>query len=143
MSNLDELAKKYNAFVKSDRKGFRRRARILQSIWRTEREYPMGEHKGRPLGSRLAVSWAEKHLSNYLNDAIGKIAWQEVDEKKITGKLYKEPQMNFCTVRVKAFPESESGVMRSFFVAGGVSSLRTSWPAGLFVPAEIFLRYQA
>ncbi len=45
--------------------------------------------------------------------------------------------------QVKALPESESVITRLFFVAGGVSSLRTSWPAGLFVPTEIFLCYQA
>ena len=69
MSNLDELAKKYKAFVESDRKGFRRKARILQAIWRTEKDYPIGKNRGEILGSRLQMPWAKETLPSISNPA--------------------------------------------------------------------------
>lgn len=38
IKDLDNLARKYDAFIKSDGRGFRRQARILQSIWREKKE---------------------------------------------------------------------------------------------------------
>ncbi len=48
-----ELATQYHALERVDGTGdtFRRRARILQAMWRAERGYDCGIHRGRPLGS--------------------------------------------------------------------------------------------
>ncbi|MEA3309752.1 MAG: hypothetical protein U9Q70_09615 [Chloroflexota bacterium] len=70
MNNLTQLAKEYKVFVRSDGAGFRRAARILQSMWREEQGYPMGKHRKRPLGSRLPMPWAQETLANYLTVTI-------------------------------------------------------------------------
>ena len=74
MSNLTELAKRYRAFERVDRSDFQRRARILQSIWRTEHGYPIGEHAGR--GSRRPVVAENAHpcgdLSLRMNNCPGR-----------------------------------------------------------------------
>ena len=95
---LDELAKKLDAFENVDGTEFRRRARVLQSMWRAERGYPMGKHKGRqgsrPLGSRLQMPWARETLSNYLTDAIRNVVRAEVMEaEQSRGKLYSKPRI--------------------------------------------------
>ena len=54
---LRELAKRYSALEAVDKSDFQRSARILQSMWRAEQGYEIGELKTRsgskPLGSRL------------------------------------------------------------------------------------------
>jgi len=98
MTDLDKLAHKYHAYVKSDGRGFRRKARILQSIWREEQGYKPGIHKGpkgeRALGSRLPMPEAQKNLSNYLTDNIQGVFRSEVlDPDKSKGKLYAKPRI--------------------------------------------------
>lgn len=73
---LDELAAEHQVFVSSD-SVFQRRARVLQALWRERHGFPIGEHNGRPLGSRLAMPGAEEHLWNYLSPAIGTLARDE------------------------------------------------------------------
>lgn len=75
MNTLEAIAKKYNACEIMDNSEFRRKARVLQSMWRSEREYPMGEHHShkygpRALGSRLEMPRARDELLNYLTPAI-------------------------------------------------------------------------
>jgi hypothetical protein len=98
MSDLTELAKRYCAFERVDRSAFQRRARILQSMWRTERGYPIGEHgrRGarRPLGSRLAMPWARETLANYLSETIRQVVRNEVlDREASRNKLYARPRI--------------------------------------------------
>ena len=95
---LDQLALRYHALVATDRWRFQRRARVLQAMWREERVYPIGEHRGRRgikvLGSRLAMPWAEETLSNYLTDTVREVLRQEVlDKIKSKGKLYARPRI--------------------------------------------------
>jgi hypothetical protein len=90
------LAKRYDAYERIDGSGdtFRRRARILQSMWRAERGYEAGEYSGRKLGSRLPEDWAECTLSNYLTDTIREVVRCEVEDPlRSRGKLCGKPRI--------------------------------------------------
>ena len=90
---LKELAVQHHAFVSSDNV-FQRRARLLQAVWRESKGLPIGEHRGRPLGSRLAMPQAKEQLLNYLSDTIRDVVRREVIERnKAEGKLYGEPRI--------------------------------------------------
>jgi hypothetical protein len=98
MDGLSELAKKYYAFEKADKSDFQRRARILQSVWRSEQGYEMGIHASgegmRPLGSRLVMPWAKDTLANYLSEPIRQVVRHEVMSKeKSQGKLFARPRI--------------------------------------------------
>jgi len=89
MPTLDELAKRYLAYEKSDKSEFQRKARILQSIWKEKKGYEIGEHKGKNRGNYLPMPWAKKTLNNYLSDTIKKVLLHELennDSKKLYGK---------------------------------------------------------
>lgn len=51
--------------------------RRRQSAWRAAKGYPVGNHGGRPLGSRLRMPEAEKELWNFLTPAIRALARSE------------------------------------------------------------------
>ena len=51
--------------------------RNRQSAWRAAKGYPMGQHDGRPIGSRLAMPAAETELWNFLTPGVGKLAKDE------------------------------------------------------------------
>lgn len=92
-----QLAVQYHAWEKGDNL-FQRRARILQSMWRVEQGYPIGEHAGRqgkrPIGSRLAMPWAQVTLTNFLNETIRQVVRHEVlNSDKRVGKLYAVPRL--------------------------------------------------
>ena len=73
---------------------FQRRARLLQALWREEQGLPVGEHRGRRLGSRLAMPAAKEELSNYLTDTIRAVVRAEVlDAARGQGKLYGQPRI--------------------------------------------------
>lgn len=96
--SLDDLARQYRAYVRTDGSGFRRRARVLQSIWRQEQGFGIGVHSGksgdRELGSRLPMPWAKESLANYLTDNIRGVVRNEVeDERKSKGKVFKRPRI--------------------------------------------------
>jgi hypothetical protein len=74
---LNHLAEEYHAMVPGDNP-FQRRARVLQSLWRAEQGYEAGTHRGRLLGSRLPMPWAEESLANYLTDTIRAVVPREV-----------------------------------------------------------------
>lgn len=90
-----ELAKQYHALERVDGIGdtFRRRARILQSMWRTEQGYELGEHRGRPLGSRLQKDWAEETLANFLTPTIRQVVREDVLESAERGRLIKRDRL--------------------------------------------------
>ena len=67
-------------------------------MWREERGYPIGEQRSRavsrPLGSRLAMPWAEETLANYLIETVREVVRREVlDERKSRGKLFARPRI--------------------------------------------------
>ena len=92
---LKQLAERYQAEQTIDGTGFRRRARILQSIWREEQGYPCGVHGNSQLGSRLQMPRAEEDpLPNYLTDTIRAVVKAEVcEDKKGEGKLFGYPRI--------------------------------------------------
>ena len=92
-SDINDLAHRYDAFVATDGKGFRRAARILQSIWRTNKGYPAGEHNGRPLGSRLPEDFARETLANYLTPTIQDIVRTELLSAATDGRLFASPRI--------------------------------------------------
>jgi hypothetical protein len=96
--SLDDLARRRTALEPVDVSPFQRRARVLQSIWREEQGFACGEHRrgdhGRPLGSRLAMPWAEDSLANFLTDRIREVVRREVcDSKASRGKLFAKPRI--------------------------------------------------
>ncbi len=105
MDDLDNLAKRYYVLEGVDKSDFRRRARILQSIWRTERGYDIGVHSDRLLGSRLVMPWAEETLANYLTDAIREVVRKEVmDRQKSQGKLFARPRIFNDLLSTRLYP---------------------------------------
>lgn len=65
-----DLLRAHHAYVSTDN-AFQGRARLLQALWREARDLPMGERaQGKPLGSRLPLSFARETLENFLTDGI-------------------------------------------------------------------------
>ncbi len=89
---LNELAKHYLVYEESDGGGFQRKARILQSIWRSESGYEAGEYAGKIRGNYLEKRWAEKTLNNYLSETIKGVVAKEVNENA-EKKLYARPRI--------------------------------------------------
>jgi hypothetical protein len=92
------LAREYHAYESIDKSQFQRSARLLQSIWRTEKGYANGEHKSKKgikvLGSRLPMPWAQETLATYLNDTIRDVVREEVlTPDNSRGKLYARPRI--------------------------------------------------
>jgi len=93
MLSLDELARQYSAYEKSDTSDFQRKARILQSMWREEQNYKIGEHRGKKRGNYLRMPWAKETLSNYLSDTIKQVVRDEVINNPDVEKLYCKPRI--------------------------------------------------
>lgn len=93
MTQLDELAKTYLALEKSDISEFQRKARILQSIWREEKGYEIGEYRGKKRGNVLPELWAKETLNNYLSDTIKEVVRNEVIENPVEGRLFGKPRI--------------------------------------------------
>ena len=99
MDSLKQMAKEYSVLENVDKSSFQRSARLLQSIWRVEHEYEMGQvsnRNGPPrcIGSRLAMPWAQESLANYLSENIRDVVRSEVlDPVKSKGKLYGKPRI--------------------------------------------------
>ncbi len=73
---------------------FQRTLRAHQSRWRENQGLPIGEHDGRPLGSRLAMPFARDELANYLTPTIREVVRKEVIEADHgQDKLYGEPRI--------------------------------------------------
>ncbi|MEQ8672845.1 MAG: hypothetical protein RLP44_19830 [Aggregatilineales bacterium] len=93
MSSLKSLAQDYHVLVESDNLP-QRRMRLLQALWREEQGYPIGEHNGRLLGSRLPMPYAEDTLNNYLTDTIKAIVRTEVmTPENRQGRLFGMPRI--------------------------------------------------
>jgi hypothetical protein len=89
----DDLLASHYVLVPSDNQ-FQRRARLLQALWREEMSLPIGQHRGRLLGSRLAMPAAKDELSNYLTGTIREVVRREVlDSARRKGKLFGEPRI--------------------------------------------------
>jgi hypothetical protein len=83
----------HHAFVASDNP-FQAEARLLQALWRETEGLPIGEHRGEPLGSRLAMPGAEALLSNYVTENIRSVVRREVlDQAQARGKLFGRPRI--------------------------------------------------
>jgi hypothetical protein len=94
MKELAQLAERYDAFEQVDHSDFQRRARILQSMWREEKGYPVGKHDDRVYGARLEMPWAEDTLANFMSETAKEAVRNEVlDPDKSKGKLYGKPRI--------------------------------------------------
>jgi hypothetical protein len=83
----------HHVLIKTDNP-FQQRARLLQALWREEEGLPVGEHRGGPLGSRLAMPDARERLTNYLTDTIRQVVRREVlDPERSRDKLYGQPRI--------------------------------------------------
>lgn len=91
-TTLDQLARDMHAYVESDGTGFRRAARVLQSLWRQRAGLPMGDHNGKPLGSRLPTEMAERELANYLTPGIREVV-REVLGDASESQLFSKPRI--------------------------------------------------
>ena len=92
-TDIDDEARRLHAYVATDNP-FQRRARVRQARWRERTGLPIGEHRGRLLGSRLPMPFARDTLANYLTDGIRDVVRAEVlDAKKSAGKLYGQPRI--------------------------------------------------
>jgi hypothetical protein len=87
------LALQHHVLVAADNP-FQRRARLLQALWREEQGLPIGEHRGEPLGSQLAMPEAREGLLNFLTEGIRRVVRAEVlDPVKARDKLYGQPRL--------------------------------------------------
>jgi len=92
---LDKLAVSLNVFVESD-STFQRRARILQAMWRKDRDISCGVRPSgdQPLGSCIPMPWAKEALENYITETIRDVVRAEVcDPVASAGKLYGKPRI--------------------------------------------------
>lgn len=94
LMKLEQLLDRYAAAVSTDN-AFQRRARLLQSLWREDRQLPIGERRpGVPLGSRLPLPFAQKTLANFLTDNIRGSVRECIDKKAAgSGQLVEETRL--------------------------------------------------
>ena len=71
-----------------DQSDFSSKARLLQSIWRTEKGFDFEKY-----GNFLKVDFAKQTGANYLTDSIFKIVKNEVENAKTQGKVISEPRI--------------------------------------------------
>ncbi|HAL57770.1 MAG TPA: hypothetical protein DCP63_15200 [Bacteroidetes bacterium] len=91
--DLNALARSVAAYKGVDASEFQRSARVLQSLWREEQGFEIGEHAGNQLGSRLQMPWAQKELANFITPTVRDVVRREVlDSVRSTGKLYGKPR---------------------------------------------------
>jgi hypothetical protein len=89
----DALLVEHDVLVPTDN-AFQRQARLLQALWRERRGLRVGLHRGRRLGSRLEMPFAEVALANYMTDTIRDVVRSEVlDPRKSDGKVYRAPRI--------------------------------------------------
>jgi hypothetical protein len=71
-----------------DQSDFSSKARLLQSIWRTERGFGFDKY-----GNFLKEDFAKQTGANYLTDSIFEIVKSEVESAKTQGKVISEPRI--------------------------------------------------
>jgi hypothetical protein len=90
---MRDILRAHHVDIPSDN-AFQRRARLLQALWREEHSLPIGTHRDRPLGSRLAMPHAQQLLANYLTETIRACVRREVlDPAARAHKLYGAPRI--------------------------------------------------
>lgn len=77
---LDQLAKSYTADEQVDGTPFRKKARILQSMWREHLAQEVGFVNDRPSGSMIRSEPAKNQLLNFLTDNIRKVVLDELEK---------------------------------------------------------------
>lgn len=82
-----EILAKHNSYYQYDT-NFAAHARLLQSLWREKRKYPIGK-----LGNYLEKNFAIESKANYLTDKIRTLVQYEVYRAKVEGKLISEPRI--------------------------------------------------
>lgn len=82
-----DLLKKYDAYYMKDNP-FQSRTRLLQSIWREQKNYPKGR-----LGNYLERKFAIETASNFLTERIREIVRKEVENCKKEDKKIQEPRI--------------------------------------------------
>jgi len=87
MKPKKELRKQYETDY-NDRTDFASKARLLQSIWRTEKGYDFDKY-----GNFLEFNFAKQSGANFLTKGIFDIVKQEVQNKHIDKKVIKEPRI--------------------------------------------------
>ncbi len=87
MKPSKELRKKYETDY-NDRTDFSSEARLLQSIWRTEKGYDFDKY-----GNFLELNFAKETGVNFLTNGIYEIVKQEVQNKHTDRKVIKEPRI--------------------------------------------------
>ncbi len=93
MHPSDNILAQHHVLVRSDNE-WQRTARLRQAIWREANGIPIGEHGGKPLGSRIAMPYAKETLTNYVTDTVRDVVRAEVfDPIKSAGKMYREPRI--------------------------------------------------
>ncbi|WP_052669076.1 PGN_0703 family putative restriction endonuclease [Nitriliruptor alkaliphilus] len=93
-----ELLAEHHVRVGSDRP-WQRRLRLLQALWREEQGLPIGVHPrggadARPLGSRIGLPHAERHLGNFLTPTIREVVRAELVAEAVSeGEALAVPQL--------------------------------------------------
>ena len=76
-----EVLRAHHVHVSSD-SPLQQRARLLQARWREDQGLPIGAHRGRPLGSRLAMPAAEIEGWNSLTPEIAALVREEYETNR-------------------------------------------------------------
>lgn len=93
MSVEPALLETHHVAVASDSE-FQAELRLRQALWREAEGLPLGDHNGRPLGSRLPSAFASETLANFLTPTIRDVVRREVlDPDRSRGKLFGRPRL--------------------------------------------------
>jgi len=90
MKSIEKLKEIYKTNY-NDKSEFASKARLLQSIWRTEKGYNYDSKK--KLGNFLDENFAKSSGANFLTDNIFEIVKNEVKNKHIHKKVIQEPRI--------------------------------------------------
>lgn len=91
----ETVLRRHRAFVSTDNR-FRAAARLLQALWREDRDLPMGVHlgkdgKGRKLGSSISMAAGVTGV-NFLHPAIARLAKRELIYRE-AGAVYDDTRL--------------------------------------------------
>lgn len=84
---------RHDVCVDSDN-AFQQRARLLQALWRAEKDLPVGDNRGKPLGSAVELQYAVSTLCNFLTDTIREVVRHDVlGPGRDVGSLIREDRL--------------------------------------------------